>query len=96
MAHDHREIANEIDRLLRVGYVGRDLLSRLATKYPSLTHAELNVALEETKAMLERRERPAKQIIAGLTDGGSSTNSSGEGTDGERRTQTHQGQRRKV
>ena len=55
MAHDHREIANEIDRLLRVGYVGQDLLSRLAAKYPSLTDAELNVALEETKAMLERR-----------------------------------------
>jgi hypothetical protein len=55
MANDHREIAKEIDRLLRVGYVGPDLLSRLATKYPSLTHTELNVALEETKAILERR-----------------------------------------
>ncbi len=50
MAHDYREVANEIDRLIRVGYVGQDLLTRLAMKYPQLTQAEFDEAFEETRA----------------------------------------------
>ena len=42
MAHDYRDVANEIDRLIRVGYGGQDLLTRLATKYPHLTQVEFN------------------------------------------------------
>jgi hypothetical protein len=65
MAHDYREVANEIDRLIRVGYGGQDLLTRLATKYPHLTQAEFNEAFEETKAIVQRRVDAVEQKIAG-------------------------------
>ena len=66
MAHDYREVANEIDRLIRVGYVGQDLLTRLAMKYPQLTQAEFNEAFEETRAIVQRRVDAAAQKIAGV------------------------------
>jgi hypothetical protein len=64
MANDYREVAKEIDRLVRVGYVGRDLLARLARTYPCLARTEFNEALQEAKAMAQDRLDAAGQKIA--------------------------------
>ncbi len=55
MSYDYREVAKEIDRLVRIGYVGQDLLSRLAIKYPRLGSADIHDALQEAKAMVQNR-----------------------------------------
>ncbi len=61
MGHDYRKVAKEIDRLVRVGYVGQDLLTRLARTYPGLARAEFDEALQEAKAMAQDRLDTAEQ-----------------------------------
>jgi len=65
MAYDCHAIAYEIDRLIRVGYTGPELLSRLASTYPDVGRADVSAALEHAKATAQRRLQAVERGSSG-------------------------------
>jgi hypothetical protein len=57
---DSTQVATEIRHLIAAGATERELLVKVARRFPGLTSAELSEALQDATAAAERRMATAK------------------------------------